>query len=183
MLYEIVIISSGIAFLAAMLGFFVRWLIVRRRRVKLPNRIIEEMNLYSVELRRIIRDMDRLFRNIEDHGRRRWRRKNLEIVHHLRQVNRLLQKLHGYLTEEAQLLEGEGPDGEISCENLTQRLKRERPVRRRGELGQRKPKIVRATDFSSREEMEKFRGMPDIAERETKDVDWDELERRLSSGI
>jgi len=92
---------AGAAALGAIVFVFIRWLMGKQRRVSLPDEMLDEMTRYAERFQSIVDDMNQLFTNIEDHSRREWRRKNVEIIANLREMNRLLQQLHTFFEAEA----------------------------------------------------------------------------------
>jgi hypothetical protein len=170
MLLWAVIVLIGAAALGGIVFLFVRWLMGRQRRVRLPDEMLDEMSRYAEQFQSIVGDMNRLFTNIEDHSRRKWRRRYLEIIANLREMNRLLRQLHNFLESEAAAAEA----------------REFRPAARVGdEVADTTPPDAGArgplSEFSSPAERRKFHRMSAITGEEIADVNLDDLLGRFNS--
>ena len=151
-LHDVMLIALGL-----ILGFAVinaaRWLLGRRRRVRLPEEFLVEISLFARRFERSAEQMRRLSTLMENPERIAWKVRNAEILRSLRQMNRLLQRLNDFF--EVKVQEYEHP---LSVE-------RELPSN--------------IDDFSRPEEKEKFRRMSSISRNEIASADWDELLNKL----
>ena len=161
---------AGAAALGAIVFVFIRWLMGKQRRVSLPDEMLDEMTRYAERFQSIVDDMNQLFTNIEDHSRREWRRKNVEIIANLREMNRLLQQLHTFFEAEAEAVASrEGRRREPAAGD------REPRAHAAEEAAPLPPSTGPITDFSGPGERRKFRRMPAISGDEIESTDLDDL--------
>ncbi|GEM_PF-3233310 len=154
--HDALLIATGL-----ILGFAVintaRWLLSRRRRVRLPEEFLLEMGLFARRFERSADQMRRLSKLMENPARLAWKARNAEILRTLRQMNRLLQRLNDFFEEKIQ--DYEDPST----------------------VGQRGPEPGQTVeDFSHPEEKEKFSQMRRISRSEIATTDWDALLDRLA---
>ena len=92
---DVLLISIGL-----IIGFAVvntaRWLLSRRRRVRLPEEFLVEMTRFAMRFKRSAEQMSRLSKLMENPTRLAWKARNAEILKALRQMNKLLQQLNDF---------------------------------------------------------------------------------------
>ncbi len=85
----------------------VRWLVLRRIRRQLATGLIEEMNAFNGQIRRLNERLGQLTRSIESRAQAGAAANPVELAETLTEMNRLLREIHDvFAREEAAALEG-----------------------------------------------------------------------------
>lgn len=156
-LQDVFLIAAGLILGLGVVNTF-RWVVTRRRRVRLPEEFLLEMNRFVRRFERSAEQMRRLSKLMEHPTRLSWKTRNAEIVRTLREMNRLLQHLNDFFEEKIQDYET--------------------PTEAQGEVPARVTSPV--DDFSRPEEKDKFRQMRRITKSDITATDWDALLKKLN---
>jgi hypothetical protein len=151
------LIAIGLILGLAVINTF-RWILSRRRRVRLPEEFLLEMSRFAHRFERSAEQMQRLSKLMENPTRLSWKARNTEILKTLRQMNRLLQQLNDFFEEKIQDYET--------------------PLHVPPAAPTEPPKTV--DDFSRPEEKEKFSRMKRLTESEIASTNWDALLNKLT---
>jgi hypothetical protein len=100
--YLVLGIFVGVAGIA-----LVRWMVLRRIRQQLAAGLIEELNSFNGQIRRMNDRLGELAQSIESRAQKGETPRQAELAETLSEMNRLLREIHGFFArEEAAELEG-----------------------------------------------------------------------------
>ena len=142
------VVALGAGFVALTV-WFVRWFFRRPRHVNMPSELVEAITEFAGEFQKAADGMVAVAQQLTLESRLTWEKKNSQILHSLRKVNRILQELNAYFDEERKLLEEQRRD----------------PESRRGDAGHAcdTPKAKPPRDINA------------ITPEERGDADWDDI--------
>ena len=150
-----VFVWVGLGTVGAMIAAGLIWRFIwKPRRVNLPASIVEELNGFAVEFQKAGDSMATLAKKFDQGGRKLWKKKSDMILKNLQRMNRLLRQLNQFFEEHSEKINGE------------LRSQKDSPAK---------------GDFESKGELEKFKKMGSISEKELEDLDWEEIFRKLGS--
>jgi len=149
--------------LSIIIASFIRWFLLKPARVKLPTPVFFELNRFAAEFQKAADNMAELAKNFDEADKRNWKKNNAMILKNLQRMNRLLQQLNRFFEERADIIDREKK--RMLLEELFRKHKEKEAVAK--------------GDFASEEELEKFEKMGKISEDELKNIDWDELLKKL----